>query len=365
MARGSLGLSSLISVLVLAGCTFAPGSDVSDGLFTLNQGKSEKLVPNVMLITPDLVSTSNRIESSTSDSASSTNTESENYVYRIGTGDVLSVVVWDHPELTAPFGSFNDPAEQGNIVDDEGNIFYPYVGVLKVSGLTTAEVRKQITSSLERVIEQPQVDVRVAAFNSQQFVVSGALRTPGRYAVTNIRTSVLDAVGLAGGLNDNADFRNAYLRRAGGDLLIDLYGILYGGDLRTNYEINGGDVLHIPPTERNTVYVFGEVGKPGLQPLTRQNLTLTQALANSGGINEARANGKGIYVLRDSEYPNVIDIYQLDASNAWGFVLGDDFNLLPNDVIYVTATPIGRWNRFVENVFPSLRSVYQLERIVE
>lgn len=365
MARGLFGLSSLLNVFVLAGCTLAPGSDVSNSLFTLNQGKAEKLIPNVILITPDLVSATSGVKSSTPGSRSNINTASDSYVYRIGAGDVLSVVVWDHPELTAPFGSFNDPAEQGNIVDDEGNIFYPYVGVLKVSGLTTTEVRDQITSSLQSVIEQPQVDVRVAAFNSQQFVVSGSVRNPGRHSVTNVRTTVLDAVGSAGGLDDNADFRNAYLRRADGDLLIDLYGILYEGDLRTNYEVIGGDILHIPPTERNTVYVLGEVARPGLQPLTRQHLTLTQALANAGGINESRANGKGIYVLRGSEYPNVIDIYQLDASNAWGFVLGDDFNLLPNDLIYVTATPIGKWNRFVENVFPSLRSVYQLERIVD
>ena len=108
---------------------------------------------------------------------------------------------------------------------------------------------------------------------------------------------------------------------------------------------------------------MGEVQKPVTLPMTNRSLTLTQALGEAGGVQEARADGRGVYVIRKSEFEGVIDVYQLDVSEAWAFALGDEFLLQPRDVVYVSAAPISRWNRWVSNVLPSLQGLFNLDRV--
>ena len=97
--------------------------------------------------------------------------------------------------------------------------------------------------------------------------------------------------------------------------------------------------------------------------MTNRAMSLTQALGEVGGLQETRANGRGVYVIRGSEYDDIIDVYQLDVSQAWALALGDEFVLQPRDIVYVSAAPITRWNRWVSNVLPSLQGLYNLDRI--
>ena len=97
--------------------------------------------------------------------------------------------------------------------------------------------------------------------------------------------------------------------------------------------------------------------------MTNREMSLTQALGEVGGIQEARADGRGVYVIRNSEFEDLIDVYQLDMSEAWALALGDEFILQPRDIVYVSAAPITRWNRWVSNVLPSLQGLYNLDRI--
>ena len=122
------------------------------------------------------------------------------YDYKIGVGDVLSIVVWDHPELTAPFGSFNNVQDQGNVVREDGTIFYPFVGQLEVAGRTARAIQEELAVKLADYIESPQLDVRVVNYRSQRFFVTGFVSNPGTYPVTDVPVRVVEALGIAGGL---------------------------------------------------------------------------------------------------------------------------------------------------------------------
>lgn len=316
-------------------------------------------------ITPAVVSSANKTQQSipvTSPLTSATDMTIP-YQYRMGVGDVLSIIVWDHPELTAPFGSFNNAREQGNLVRDDGTIYYPFVGSIIAAGKTAAELRDELAQKLASYIESPQLEVRIAEYRSQRFFMAGSVTTPGTYPITDVPVTLVEAINLAGGLTDNADLFDVRLTRGESTAVTPLYDILYEGDMSANVRLQHGDVVHVAPNELRQVFVLGEVVQPQTLPMTNRPLSLTQALSNAGGIQEARADGRGVYVIRRSEYDDVIDVFQLDVSEAWVLALGDQFLLQQRDVVYVTAAPITRWNRWVSNVLPSLQGLFNIDRI--
>ena len=81
--------------------------------------------------------------------------------YIIGVGDILQIIVWDHPELTTPAGQFRDAETSGQQVGDDGYLFYPYVGMVKAAGMNIAALRDVLTERLSAYIQNPQLDVRV------------------------------------------------------------------------------------------------------------------------------------------------------------------------------------------------------------
>ena len=91
--------------------------------------------------------------------------------YVIGPGDVLNIVVWDHPELAIPSAASNVTSDAGSLstvgngfnVNAQGLIQFPYAGTLKVAGLTEFEARDLLASNLAKFIQKPQITVRIQA----------------------------------------------------------------------------------------------------------------------------------------------------------------------------------------------------------
>lgn len=291
--------------------------------------------------------------------------EIANYEYRVQAGDILTVTVWEHPELTIPSGSFRSAAEGGNEVKSDGTIFFPYAGNIKVSGLTTMEIKRQLVEELRGFIRNPQVDVRVADFRSQRVYVSGAVMQPAVVPVTEVPMTLLDALESLGGLAPEASWSTIHLIRDGERREISLQDLYQDGDWTQNVLLQHGDLVHVPRNDADKIFVLGEVMQPQSVFLSRNGTTLTEALATARGIDENRADGRGIYVLRnagieegeDGELLYTATVYHLNAASAVGFMLGDSFPLQPRDVVYVAPAPITRWNRFLSQLLPTILSV--------
>ena len=285
-----------------------------------------------------------------------------NYEYRIAPGDVLTITVWEHPELTIPSGSFRSADEGGNVVKADGSVFYPYAGELAVSGLTTGEVQTLLQNRLGSVIKRPQIDVRVASFQSQKAYISGSVLKPGIVPITNTPLTLLDAIERQGGLAETAAWGEITLTRNGATRQISLRSLYEQGSWSENFLLQDGDLIHVPRNDAEKVFVLGEVNRPQSLNMSRNGTSLAEALATASGINENRADGRGIYVLRNTGVNRdeqglpvyTATVFHLNASSAVGFMMADRFPLEARDVVYVSPAPITRWNRFMSQLLPSI-----------
>lgn len=277
--------------------------------------------------------------------------------YRIGPQDVLLVTVWDHPEITLPLGQFRQDAASGIVVDESGQMYFPHVGSFKVAGMTTSQVRDALTSRLIKVLQNPQIDVKVLAYRSQKVYVGGEVKNPAVYNITDVPFTLAEAVNRAGGFLPSADDSRLLLTRGDHVWRLNFQALLTSGNRIGQILLRDGDSLQVPSGLENPVYMMGELVRPGTLPLVHGNLSLAQAISETGGIAGASADARSIYVIRQAGGPNSVDVFHLDSRNPTAMILADRFPLRPRDIVYVDAGTLVRFSRVMGLLVPTVTAV--------
>ncbi|MFU8778721.1 MAG: polysaccharide biosynthesis/export family protein [Roseovarius sp.] len=297
--------------------------------------------------------------------ASSAPPDPSPYTYRIGVGDQLRVQVWSDPERTQLASSDGSTLERGLVVSEQGEIFYPFVGSLRVSGRSAAQVRLDLTDRLRDFISDPQVEVSIIAFNAQQATVTGVVGTPGPVSITNVPKRLLDVINAAG-LNEAADLSHVILRRRGSAYSVNLKSFIDHGAPGQNPIIMPGDVINVPPMRDNKIFTFGEISTTEITLNPDIPTSLTEVLANVGGIDRVRSDSRGIFVFRRTpSSPDGFDVFQFNMSSATALVLATDFQMAPLDIIFVTNDPITRWNDTISSLISPFGGLLQVRRVVD
>jgi len=203
--------------------------------------------------------------------------------YVVGPGDRFLFLVTGPTEVEAPV-----------VVDPEGRVYLPYVGVVDVGGVTLTEARERIDEAAMKVYSNVTLDLVLTALRQFKVHVTGAVRRPGSYPATAV-TRVSELVEMAGGILEKASVRRVELRRGDDLRFVDLAGFALGGRLERNPTVTDGEVVRVP-MRMHTVYVSGAVENPGAyDPLPGERLSsLISAL---GGL---AANVDSSAVLRSS-----------------------------------------------------------------
>ena len=362
MALSCKTIVTSFALLAMTGCTIIPGSHfegIESGEQVDNVEKELEKV-NIQIIDSSLINQQKQSQVKNFTPSSLDGIDTSNYQYKLGVGDVLTIGVWDHPELTIPAAVQRTAEFDGFRVQADGTITYAYAPNIQAAGKTVQQVHKELVKRLSRVIEEPQVDVKVVGFRSQKAYVTGEVNKPGVLPVTEIPLTLIDALNQAGGLTESADWRTVTFTRGDKTEIIKLDDFYAYGDISQNRLLQHGDIVHVSRNDMQKVFVLGDVKRAGTVGVNRYGLNLAEALSDAGGLNENTADANGVFVLRKRNLNTdgvIADVYQLHAKNVAALVLAEQFELEPHDIVYVTSAPLARWNRVISLLLPSVSTV--------
>lgn len=217
--------------------------------------------------------------------------KSEPKLNLIGSGDILKITVFDHPEMTVELQ-----------VNNTGAIKFPLLGDIQVSNMTFSEAESVIENKLKTgsYILNPQVNILVEKNVSQQVSVTGEVNRPGRFSIESAMR-VLDLLALSGGVTINSGDEIILIQKNTKKSL-SLFDI--SNDPKLNIIIHPNDTLFIPKAKQ--IYVYGQVNRPGVFKLER-NMSIMNAIAIAGGFSQI-ADKSDIKIQRKDDNGDVKEI---------------------------------------------------------
>jgi polysaccharide export outer membrane protein len=291
--------------------------------------------------------------------------------YTIGASDIIGIVVYDHPELLPGAGTVIsqqiDPtgisSAPGFIVGADGQVSFPYVGRVKVEGLSEIEASELLASRLSKFIKDPQVTVRISSFRSRRAYVEGEVRVPGTQIFTDIPMTLPEAINRAGGITPTGDRSFVTLTRDNQTTTINLMQLQDLGINPNRILLQNGDLITVRNRDESKVFVMGEISRPSAMPMHNGRLSLNEALGEAGGPNLSTANTGQIYVIRNTA-EGTPAIYHLNASAPAALALAETFPLRPRDVVYIDPVPLVNWNRVISLILPSAQALSTTKAVV-
>lgn len=291
--------------------------------------------------------------------------------YLIGPGDIVEVSVWEAPPAML-FGAVVLDPKSGptttrvvtfpeQMVSPTGGISVPFAGRVPVKGRTTQEIETDIAKRLTGKANQPQVLVRVIKNNTSSVTVVGEVSSSTLMPLTPKGERLLDALAAGGGVKQPVNRVAIQLSREKTTATMPLDSVIR--DPRQNVMLKPGDVV-TALYQPQSFSVLGATGKNEEISFEAQGISLAQALARSGGLNDSRADARGVFVFRFEEAGLVESkgkvqktaegtvpvVYQIDLRDPASFFVTQNFPVQNRDVIYVSNSPAAEFEKFLRLV---------------
>lgn len=338
--------------LTLTGCTVTSGLQTYDlpkeGIYQTNLGTSV----NVIKLTQEsMLAVQPAIHNIQQEYAHLFNIAHRNY--SLSPGDILSISLWAYPEISG---------SDGYQIDQSGYIHFPMMGRYKATGKSLTKINHELRSQLSRYLKAPDVIVRVLSYQGKYYSIQGSAGKGGIYYLTDQPVSLYNALGMAGGIGDNVSIT---LIREGRNYSLNTIELEKAGYSLHNLLIQPNDTIYVNARENHKVYVMGEASKNQALTIRTEGMSLADVLGESSGINPFTASRSKIYILRSQQNQKITEIYQLDLSNIGDFGLASQFKMRSNDIVYIDATGLVRWQRIINQIAPFSNAISGLGRLGE
>lgn len=162
--------------------------------------------------------------------------------YRLGPNDLVFITVLRHPEVGGRY-----------VLNSEGKIQFEFLGDIQLSGLTKEQAADFISQQLQKYVIKPEITVKILEYNSKIVYIIGEVGLPGKIFMRGDTITVREALLAAGLPQITAATKDAYFFTPSSNgrvsrKRVNVYNLLYKGDLRENYVMKPGDSLYLPPT---------------------------------------------------------------------------------------------------------------------
>lgn len=373
-------LSGVVSALLLGGCASTSSFLSSSGPTTSGVNDSKQINENNAIQIVDVNDNVARrlVDANKPTKFSEAFGAKASSNYFVGAGDAIEVSIWEAPPATL-FGSGLPDSKAGGstsrvstfpeqVVQSSGMINIPFAGQITAAGKSLQEIENEIIKRLHGKANQPQVLVRLTRNTSANVTVVGEVTNSARMPLSPRGERLLDALAAAGGVKQPVNKMTMQITR--GDVVhaMPLERVIL--DPKQNIILQPGDVI-TAMYQPLSFTVLGATGKNEEQNFEAQGISLAQALARAGGLQDARADAQGVFIFRFEDQDamdwkskptmtpdgKVPVIYRVDLKNPATFFVAQGFPIRNKDVLYVSNAPAAEMQKFLNIVTSSIFTI--------
>ena len=263
-------------------------------------------------------------------------------------GDLITLTIWDNQVNSLLLGPEQRSAPlRAEEVALDGTVFVPYVDHIHVKGLTLQEAREVIQERLSPIAPSAQVQIEVEPGRRNSVDLVTGVDEPGLYALQDRNVSILSVIALGGGVSDSVE--NPLIRVIRDSKKYEIPVDTLYKDPSKNVIMRGGDQVLVEEEERFFIAV-GSTEKEQQVFFHKEHISAMEALAILGGLNDARANPQGIFILR--EYPDSAVrpdrtgpsskqvVFVFDITKSDGIFGAKKFQIQPNDIVMASESAV-------------------------
>ena len=340
---------AIAALVFLGGCALLPAGGPQ--AFDVRLGSNGSLAYAFLKLTPESIKTLAKFVPRLATTFSDRSAPQD---IRFGKGDIVSVAIFEaaagglfipSEAGTRPGNFINLPTQQ---VDSKGNISVPYAGNIRASGKTQVEVQQEIVNALKNRAIEPQAVVSLVEQRTSMISVLGEVSAPLRFPMNHEGDRILDAITRAGGPKGQGYDLWVMLERGGRRALAPFSALVY--EPVNNIYIHPNDTIYLYK-EAQTFLAFGASTTQAQFPFEAWRLSLAEAVAKAGGLNDNQADGASVFLYRGEprevatalgldcskfDGPIIPVIYNIDLRDPAGYFLATNFEMRNKDVIYVS-----------------------------
>jgi len=300
----------------------------------------------------------------------------------IGRGDVLDIAIWEAPPAVL-FGRGSNSSDANTGIDNaqradvpqqrvgsDGSVTVPFVGKVAVEGRSPASIQREIVNRLRGKAHQPQAIVRLVDNQTRSVTILGEVASSQRMPLTARGERLLDAIASAGGTSQPVVKSTVQLARGSVTAVMPLQSVI--ADPAHNVTLRPDDIITVQHKPFSFV-ALGAVNQNAEIPFEGSGLTLAEGLGRVGGLNDSRADIRGVFVFRleqpaalakglpedarTTEDGRVPVIYRLRMDDPASLFAMQDFAIEDDDMLYISTAPGADLQRFIATLSSTVFSI--------